>query len=93
MVTGKWNLEINSPMGKQTAVLELAEAGGTLTDANGATPLKDVVINGENAKFGASIQLPFGAMEFTYDLTADGDAISGTSSMAMGSMPISGTRA
>lgn len=93
MVTGKWNLEINSPMGKQTAVLELGEAAGTLTDENGTTELKDLVINGENAKFGAAIQLPFGAMEFTYDLTADGDTISGTSSMAMGSMPISGTRA
>lgn len=92
MVTGKWKLTINSPIGKQEATLELNEAGGTLTDANGAVEIKDLVIDGENAKFVASVALPFGNMDFNYDLTADGDKIAGQSTMSMGSSPIEGVR-
>jgi len=93
MVTGKWKLTIESPIGKQEALLDLGDAAGTLQDANGTTELKNIVIDGENAKFDAAIQLPFGAMEFKYDLTADGDTIKGQSSMAMGSSAIEGVRA
>lgn len=80
-VDGTWNTEIISPMGPQTAVLELVTDGGTLTGTatqNGVpTELVDGKVDGNEVSFTASVSMPF-PLELGFALTVDGDAISGT---------------
>jgi hypothetical protein len=96
-VDGTWNTEIVTPMGQQSAVLELVTDGATLTGTatqNGVpTELVDGRVDGNDVSFTASVTMPF-PLELGFALTVDGDAISG--SVTAGPFPpsqLTGTRA
>jgi hypothetical protein len=96
-VDGTWNTVIATPMGQQSAVLDLVTDGGALTGTatqNGVpTELVDGQVDGNNITFTAAVTMPF-PLELGFALTVDGDAISGT--VTAGPFPpsqLTGTRA
>lgn len=81
-VDGTWNIEIATPMGVQkfTLVLNAADGAltGTATNNNGEYELREGAITESGATFIADIKKPF-PLTLAFDVTANGDAISGTS--------------
>ena len=95
-VDGKWEIAINSPMGAQKATLDLATSGDTLTGtqaaAQGAGPLENGKVDGNNLTWSAKISSP---MPMTLDFagTVDGDKLSGSvKAGSFGSFPFTGNR-
>jgi len=96
-VDGTWNTVIATPMGQQSAVLELVTNDGALTGTatqNGVpTELVDGRVDGDTVTFSASVTMPF-PLDLGFALSVDGDAISGT--VTAGPFPpsqLTGTRA
>lgn len=97
-VDGKWNLVIESPMGKQQVVFDLTEADGTLTGtmvntgANLTTEIFDGTVDGEAVQFKA--KLPHLKMTVTFDLAAQGSQMSGkVKAGRFGGFKVTGERA
>ena len=95
-VDGKWEITINSPMGAQKAILDLATSGDTLTGtqaaAQGSGPLENGKVDGNNLTWSAKISSP---MPMTLDFTGavDGDKLSGSvKAGSFGSFPFTGNR-
>ncbi len=81
-VAGVWNITIATPIGKQSVVLELTETDGVVAglargDAEN-TPLIDPVLDGNRLTWAQSITRPM-RLNLTFDVTIDGDTLSGTS--------------
>ena len=97
MVAGKWNVALKTPMAALEVVFDLAEENGVLTgnlcDSNGASPISNGTVNGDEFSFDVNMKTPIGAMDITVTGAVDGDAISGKAKMKMGSMNFTGTRA
>ncbi len=81
-VAGSWNITIVTPIGKQSAVLELTESDGVIAGiAKGgaeSTPLIDPVLDGDRLTWAQSITKPM-RLNLTFDVTVDGDTLTGTS--------------
>ena len=95
-VDGKWEIVINSPLGAQKAVLDLATDGasltGTQTAQQGSGPLENGKVDGSNLSWSAKISSP---MPMTLDFagTVDGDTLSGSvKAGSFGSFPFTGNR-
>jgi hypothetical protein len=95
-VDGKWEIVINSPLGAQKAMLEIATDGvvltGTQQAAQGSGPLENGKVDGSNVSWSAKITSP---MPLTLDFsgTVEGDKLSGSvKAGAFGSFPFSGSR-
>ncbi|MCI5043805.1 MAG: hypothetical protein MRY72_03825 [Aquisalinus sp.] len=77
---GSWNIEINTPMGKQEGTLTLAQDGGSLSGsmAQGgeSTDIENGAVAGDQATWDVKVTKP---MPLTLGFTAslDGDNISG----------------
>lgn len=97
MVTGKWNVVIKSPIGAIDACMDFTQDGEALSgsvEANGNTaPISKGKVNGEEFAFNVSLKTPIGPMGFRVTGKVDGDTVSGTAKMPMGSNAFSGTRA
>ena len=96
-VDGTWNTVIATPMGQQSAVLQLITDGETLTGTatqNGTpTELVDGRVNGNTVTFSASVTVPF-PLDLGFALSVDGDSISGTVTAGpFPPSPLSGSRA
>lgn len=96
-ISGTWNVEISTPMGKQTAVLDLVADGDTLTGTakqGGETaPIQDGRTTGDSATFTLDLTKPI-PVKLGFDVTAAGDALSGDVKLgAFGTSKVSGTRA
>ena len=94
---GKWNIEINSPMGVQKGVVELTTNGGALSGsqtAMGSTLTFDGgKAEGDRGTWSSNVTSPM-PMKLDFDVTASGDTLSGNvKAGAFGSFPIKGTRA
>ena len=77
-LTGTWNISISTPIGRQSAVLELSEndgvvAGVAKNDAE-TLPLINPVLHGNRLTWQLSITRPL-----RLTLTFDGDTLTGTS--------------
>ena len=78
-VDGKWEIVINSPLGAQKAMLEIATDGvvltGTQQAAQGSGPLENGKVDGSNVSWSAKITSP---MPLTLDFsgTVEGDKLS-----------------
>jgi hypothetical protein len=94
---GKWTLTLNSPLGAQSAILAIEEAGGscsgTLTGSGAPSPLEDLVVDGEGFSFAADADTPVGRMRLTIKGAVVGDSVSGKYGTPFGEFDFSGTRA
>jgi len=96
-VTGTWHLTLNSPLGDQTARLEIQEADGTLqgtlTGKDEPAPLERLEVADAKVAFAAYADTPVGRLNLAFDGAVDGDTMSGTYSTPFGAFNFSGTRA
>ncbi|HEY6284964.1 MAG TPA: hypothetical protein VIX20_04835 [Ktedonobacteraceae bacterium] len=96
-LTGTWNIRISTPIGAQSAVLELTEHDGVVEgiakgDAE-TMPLINPVLNGNRLTWKLSITKPL-RLNLTFDVTIDGDTLTGTSKAGiLPSSKVTGTRA
>jgi hypothetical protein len=95
-IDGTWNITMQSPMGAREVKAELTSNGGSIggnfSGAQGAAPVSGT-IDGNAAKFAATVTTPMGQMELKFDGTVDGDAISGNVAFgAFGSGTFTGAR-
>ena len=95
-VDGKWEITINSPLGAQKAILDLATSGDTLTGtqaaAQGSGPLENGKVDGNNLAWSAKISSPM-PMTLDFTGTVDGDKLSGSvKAGSFGSFPFTGNR-
>ncbi len=81
-VAGVWNIIIATPIGTQSVVLELTESGGVVagiaTGGAESMPLIAPVLDGDRLTWTQSITKPL-RLNLTFDVTVDGDTLSGTS--------------
>ncbi|GHO56988.1 hypothetical protein [Ktedonobacter robiniae] len=85
-LTGSWNINIATPIGTQSATLELTENEGVVEgmakgDAE-TTPLITPALNGNRLTWKQSITKPM-RLNLTFDVTIDGDTLTGTSKAGM----------
>jgi hypothetical protein len=96
-VAGKWNVVIDSPLGKQEGQFDLHSDGTTLTGTSSAAgttvDIFDASVDGERLKFSIRIKQPM-PMKLQFSLAVDGESISGDVKAGMlGRQKVSGTRA
>ena len=81
-LTGTWNMSISTPIGAQSAVLELTENDGVVSGVtkNGTEtlPLINPVLQGTRLTWQLSITRPL-RLNLIFDVTIDGDTLTGTS--------------
>ena len=90
---GTWNLTMNSPLGAQTAILQIQEAGGSLTGKGAPSALKGLKVEGTSVAFSADADTPVGKMKLGFTGAVEGDSLSGKYSTPFGAFDFSGTRA
>ncbi|WP_298283527.1 Rieske 2Fe-2S domain-containing protein [Novosphingobium sp.] len=96
-IDGTWALVMSTPMGAQTVTVILSSTGGTLTGFmsgdDGDVAITDGKINGNALRWKAKVKRPM-PLTLAYDVTIDGDALSGTFKPGMfPSGPVTGQRA
>src|SRR6516162_7545233 len=93
---GRWNAEVNSPMGVQKFALEVKIAGDTFTGTlSGAMGSQDIAgkIAGDTLSWTTELKEPM-QLTLEYKVRVDGDALSGeVKAGAFGSSPLKGSRA
>jgi hypothetical protein len=96
-VAGIWNLTINSPLGTQTARLDIQDVGGshqgTLTGKSEPSALEGLKVDENNVSFAANADTPVGKMMLEFSGVVTGDSIAGKYSTPFGAFDFSGTRA
>jgi hypothetical protein len=95
-VTGTWNLTLNSPLGDQSATLQLQDVDGalqgTLTGKAEPSPLQDLKAEGDNLSFSADADTPVGRLKLGFNGVVAGESFNGTYSTPFGAFNFSGTR-
>lgn len=95
MVAGNWLLTLDSPDGAMEATLTVEVNGsiltGYVTDAqNKREDITDGVVSGDDISFKVKLPTPMGGIKFKFTAKIDGDTLSGTAKMAMGSFKFTG---
>ncbi len=95
-IAGQWDITINSPMGAQSAKLDLKVDGssltGTMSSPQGSVEIEDGKIDGDSATWSAKVPSPPITLSFT--ASVNGDEISGNAALgAFGNAGFKGTRA
>jgi hypothetical protein len=84
-VTGIWNITVAAPIGTQHAVLELTEQDGSVTGivmyAGQKLPLLNPTLDNNHLTWQLFPARPH--VLITYDITIDGDILTGTSTPAL----------
>jgi hypothetical protein len=96
-VAGKWNISVNTPIGRQEAVLLLVTDGpdvtGTCTAGGTALPLQNGRFENDVIGFKVRLVKPM-PMDCTYALTVAGDNLVGDVKLgAFGKAKVTGARA
>ena len=95
-VTGTWNLTLNSPLGDQSATLQLQQVAGalqgTLTGKAEPSPLQELKAAGTDLSFSADADTPVGRLKLAFTGVIAGDSVSGTYSTPFGAFNFSGSR-
>lgn len=97
-VDGTYNVEIDTPMGKQESKLTLKTDGdalsGTMESPMGTIEFSGGKVNGDDISWEMEISSPMGNMNLEYNLKVSGDDISGeVKAGSFGSSPLKGKRA
>jgi hypothetical protein len=93
---GKWQIVIDSPMGKQTVKLDLHENGdqltGTADQGGNVTELVDGKVDGDNLSWTLNVTRPM-PMALAFTTAVTGDEMNGSvKAGAFGSFKVSGQR-
>lgn len=96
-VAGKWNVVIDSPLGKQEGVLDLKTDGSTLmgTSTGGGTTVDifDGTVDGDRLRFSIRIKQPM-PMKLQFNLAVEGESLSGdVKAGILGRQKVTGERA
>ncbi len=96
-VDGTYKVDINSPMGTQSATLTLKTAGsslsGTSAGAQGTQDFDGGTVDGNDFAFSMSLSGPMGQIQLDFKGTVDGDDISGNVQLgSYGSASFKGSR-
>jgi hypothetical protein len=92
-IAGMWKLTLETPFGVQTPSLRIgADGTGGLVTPIGEAPLNDLKLTDDTAEFTANVPTPMGNFSIGFNVTANGDALSGTFNSPMGATPFSGVR-
>ena len=97
-VDGTYNIEIDTPMGKQESKLTLKTDGdalsGTMESPMGTIEFSGGKVSGDDISWEMEISGPMGSMNLEYNLKVSGDDISGeVKAGSFGSSPLKGKRA
>ena len=97
-VDGTYNIEIDTPMGKQPSKLTLKTDGdavsGNMDSPMGSMEFSGGKVDGDNVSWEMEIDSPMGKMNLEYSVTVSGDDISGEVKAGnFGSSPLKGKRA
>jgi hypothetical protein len=94
--TGTWKLTIDTPIGKQTPTLTIAEEGGdykgTVHGPTGTVEIEELNVEGDKFAFKAEMDTPMGKFRLTFKGIAEGDAVSGDIQTPIGLTPFTGER-
>ena len=96
-VDGTYNMEIDTPMGKQTSKLTLKTDGnalsGTMESAFGTMEFSGGAVSGDEVAWVMEVSGPMGSMKLEHKGTVTGDDISGEVKVGdFGTSPFKGTR-
>ena len=97
-VDGTYNIEIDTPMGKQESSLVLKVDGdavsGSMASPMGTMEFSGGKVSGDAASWEMEIDSPMGKMNLEYNVKISGDDISGeVKAGSFGSSPLKGKRA
>ena len=96
-VNGTWNVEVNTPMGKQSAELKVEVEGdsfsGSMAITQGSSPITNGQIDGNKLTWSVKITQPM-PMTLEFAVEVNGDDLTGFVKLGMfGSSAVTGTRA
>lgn len=80
-IDGTWALTIETPIGRQESTLEAKASGGVLTGTqsapDGAQPIQDGAVDGDEATWSVSITTPM-PLTLAFRGTVQGDTMTGS---------------
>ena len=96
-VDGTYNIDTESPMGKQSGKLTLKTDGsslsGSISGAQGEQAFEGGTVSGDNVEWSVQINGPMGQMKLDFKGAVSGDEISGQVQLgSFGSATFKGTR-
>lgn len=96
-VNGTWNIEVNTPMGKQSAEVSVEADGeaftGSIAITQGSSPITDGQVDGNKLTWSVKITQPM-PMTLEFAVEVNGDDMSGFVKLGMfGSSAVKGSRA
>ncbi|MXZ55187.1 MAG: hypothetical protein F4227_07575 [Gammaproteobacteria bacterium] len=96
-VNGTWKIEVNTPMGKQNAEVNVEADGntfnGSIAITQGSSPITDGQIDGNKLNWSVKITQPM-PMTLEFAVEVNGDDMTGFVKLGMfGSSAVKGTRA
>lgn len=93
---GKWKVVTKTAMGKTEAIWHIFKENGevkaTIFADNALTPFDSVEVEGKHFAMDVKLKSLIGKMNFHMEGDVNGDIVSGTSKMKMGSAPFTGER-
>jgi hypothetical protein len=108
-IVGTWDLVAATQMGEMKSTMTVAEANGAYTVEIADAPpevgagggpemefessISDIAVDGNAITFKRSLTNPQFSVDLSYELTADGDAVSGKAGSDFGDSAITGARA
>jgi hypothetical protein len=97
-ISGRWDVEVTTPMGTNSLVFNLKHEGESLSgtvdsDRIGSTSFTDGSVTGNEFSFKIEADMGMGPMTISFSGTVSEDSLTGTVTVAeMGSTPMEGTR-
>jgi hypothetical protein len=93
---GKWNVTMDTPIGRQKFVWDLQRSGdawrGTMDGQAGRSELNNIRVDGDSVGFETRVNSPMGAINLAFDGSISGDQISGTCKTVFGDTQFTGAR-
>jgi hypothetical protein len=95
-VAGTFEVNVKTPVGEKTGILELVVANevlsGALTGAKGRFDLTDGTVSGGNINFSVNIETPAGKMKAHVTGSVEGDVLTAVAQLPIGLLELSGLR-
>ena len=95
-VAGKWNISMDTPIGRQQFTWDLQPAGsswkGTMVSQGGPSELTDIRVDGGSVDCRTQVNSPMGAIALAFTGSVSGDQISGTCKTLFGDQKFTGQR-
>lgn len=94
---GKWNVTMDTPMGRQKFTWDLQQSGsgwtGAMDGSVGRVELTDIKVEGSNVSFKSRVTTPMGPINLTFEGVANGDQFNGACKTMFGDSKFEGVRA